>query len=110
MKRVLLIDDLRTNSDDSCGDATVIARNPIEGNTLLLNYGPWDKLLIDHDLGYFDETGQEFTGYDIMCLLEENVLVHGQPCPTEIVCVSSNGPGRKRIQQVIDKLLTNKGG
>ena len=103
--RVLLIDDKRSNSDPGCEDATVIARNYWEGLIMLLNHGPWDKLLIDHDLGDFDNDGNERTGYDIMCQLEEEVMLYDQTkLPKVIQCVSSNGPGRKRIQQVIDKL------
>lgn len=104
MKRVLLIDDMRTNTDPGCEEATVIARNYLEGLKLLLNFDDWDVLLIDHDLGDFGEEGNERTGYDVMCKLEEAVFLYGHFAPPIIKCVSSNGPGRKRIQQVIDKL------
>lgn len=115
MKRVLLIDDKRTNTDQGCGEATVIARTYDEGLSLLLTY-KWDILLIDHDLGDFKD-GVERTGYHIMCHLEEEDWRNKQgaeqgsvpgleyhPLPKEIYCVSSNGPGRARIQVVIDKL------
>mgnify|MGYP000126731868 CR=1 FL=1 len=47
--RVLLIDDLRNL------DADVIARDPVEGISQLSNCGPWDVLLLDHDMATYDK-------------------------------------------------------
>ncbi len=63
--RTLLIDDLRNIKAD------VIARTYDEGIRELTYNGPWDLLLLDHDLASF-VNGIEKTGYDVMCFLEEN--------------------------------------
>lgn len=85
--RILLIDDMRTVPN------AVIARDFKTGLQMLEDQS-WDVLLIDHDLG------EEKTGYDIMCWLEE----HPEKVPKRIICVSSNPVGRKRIEQIIRKI------
>ena len=92
--RILLIDDIRNI------EASVIARSFEEGIRQLKINGPWDVLLLDHDLGSFDENGREYTGYDIMCWLEENT----EFLPGSIDCVSANPIGRRRIEVVRNKL------
>lgn len=89
--RTLLIDDIRNL------EADVIARNYTEGIKQLKFNGSWDLLLLDHDLASFDTKGKEFTGYDIMCWLEEN----NEFLPKEIRCVSDNPVGRDKINMVI---------
>jgi len=96
--RILLIDDIRNLKAD------VIARNHDEGLNQLTFNGPWDILLLDHDLASFDEDGIEKTGYDIMCFLEE----HPQFVPEDIVCVSGNPVGKKRIEIVVKKIMETK--
>ncbi len=86
--KTLTIDDCR-NFDG------MIARNYEMGILALEKAGPWDLLYIDHDLGL----GK--SGYDVMCWLEKNP----QYAPKKIICVSSNPPGRKRIEFVIKKIL-----
>lgn len=92
--RVLMIDDIRDLSKGT------IARDYFTGIWLLENLPPFDVLELDHDLDSFDEAGKEWTGYHVMCWLEE----HPWKLPGRIVCISSNPAGRKNIQQVIDKL------
>ena len=92
--RTLLIDDVRDIYAD------VIARNYTEGIRQLELNGPWDSLILDHDLASFID-GKEYTGYDVMCWLEENQ----EFLPTSITCCSSNPVGRERIQTVINKLI-----
>ncbi len=92
--RHLLIDDYRNLSVD------VIARNYDEGIKQLELNGPWDELLLDHDLASFDDDGHEKTGYDIMCWLEE----HPEYLPKKIVCVSANTVGVQRINTVIERV------
>lgn len=92
--RTLLIDDVRTLK------AHRIARTYDEGIKALTEES-WDILLLDHDLGCFDENGREWTGYDILCFLEENP--HYLPI-TDIRIVSANPAGRERMQKVIDVL------
>ena len=90
--RVLLIDDVR-----EVEGADFTARTFDEGMNQLINKGPWGMLLIDHDLGDFDDTGRERTGYDILCFLEQNP----QYVPHKIVVVSDNPVGREKMNQVI---------
>lgn len=89
--RTLLIDDMREIQAD------VVARNYATGIKALELMGPFDILLLDHDLG--SEEPKE-TGYGIMCFLEENT----EYLPKEIIIVSSNPVGRENIQRVIDSL------
>lgn len=103
MEKVLLIDDTRTvDFIERRYDATptTIARNFAEGINALKNGGPFDLLLLDHDLASYDEEGNELTGYKIMLFLEE----HPEYLPGQIVVVSSNPVGRDKMQVVIDKL------
>ena len=95
--RTLLIDDIRNL------DADVIVRNFREGILQLEYNGPWDLLLLDHDLASFTLDGMEQNGYHIMCFLEQNP----EYLPGQIVCVSDNPVGKKRINQVIEKLYGN---
>ena len=107
-ERRLLIDDTRDETSTQVKQRLdVIARNYNEGiNQLILN-GPWDLLLLDHDLSSFDsENCKEWTGYDIMCFLEDPA--NEQYRPKRIVCVSSNPAGAKKINIVIDKLYGGK--
>lgn len=93
-QRTLLIDDVRTLNADR------IARTYDEGIAALQEES-WDTLLLDHDLGCFDENGREYTGYDVMCFLEENP----QYLPLlDIRIVSANPVGRDRMQRIIDVL------
>lgn len=99
--RVLAIDDLR-----ELPQASVLARSYDEGIRQLMLNGPWDVLLLDHDLASFDESGREKTGYDIMCFLEENI----QYLPGRIECVSANPVGRSRIIALCTNLYRGKNG
>ena len=90
-KKILLIDDTRNLSE-------IIARTYDSGIFLLQLY-KWDLLLLDHDLGCFKD-GKEYTGYDILCWLEE----HPEHLPKEIKLVTKNPVGKKRMEQVIKKL------
>ena len=89
MDKILLIDDERTFDDATC-----VARNATDGIYELEHNGVWDKLYLDHDLG------EDGTGYDVICWLEENPSF----MPKEVICVSANPPGRSRINQVIKKI------
>lgn len=90
---ILLIDDKR-----NLEVATHVARSYFEG-ILMLQSEPFGLLLLDHDLGdYYN--GKEYTGYDILCWLEQNQ----QYLPEEIVLVTDNPSARKKMQLVIDKM------
>lgn len=104
--RILLIDDERTIEG-----VTKVARTFDEGIRALLE-GNWDLLYLDHDLSDFvgsdlvrkPEGKTEWTGYDVMCWLEQ-FSVH---LPKSIVIVSSNPSGAQRIGLVIQKLYPNE--
>jgi hypothetical protein len=106
-KRILMIDDTRDELDVSCR-LDLIARNFWAGRDALKLMGPWDLLYLDHDLNSFSNDApngsSEWTGYDIMRFLEENP----QFLPGNIRCISSNPPGRQRIEMVIKKLYEGK--
>lgn len=102
-EKVLLIDDMRTvEFIEKTYDATPtrIARDFADGINALKNEGPFDLLLLDHDLASYDEEGNELTGYKIMLFLEENQ----EYLPKAIEIVSSNPVGRAKMQVVIDLL------
>ncbi len=90
---ILLIDDKRESII-----ATHIARTYIEG-ILALQSEHFGLLLLDHDLADF-YNGKEYTGYDILCWLEQNQ----QYLPEEIVLVTDNASVRQKMQLVIDKM------
>lgn len=105
--KVLLIDDLRMPSwidktyDDNgnvsekfSDDTTVIARTPEIGIHQLTNDGPWDVLLLDHDMG------SSKTGYDVLCFLEENTHL----LPKNIILVTANTSGGMKMQQCLERL------
>ena len=89
--RTLLIDDLRNIEADR------VARTFDDGIVALRDEGPFDILYLDHDFGDDDP---KKTGYGIMCFLEE----HPEFLPKKIVCVSSNPPGKAKIEMVIRNL------
>ncbi len=93
-KRVLLIDDLRDRNAD------VTARNYNDGIRQLKENGPWDLLLLDHDIASYDKQHKEMTGYHIICWLEENLKY----LPGEVKCISASPVGKERINKVICKL------
>jgi hypothetical protein len=96
--KTLLIDDMRDLP------ATFVARDYFAGIEALENH-EWDVLLLDHDLATWDDDGNEKTGYDVMCWLEE----HPEHLPRdEIRIVSANPIGRQRMQIVIDKLYNDR--
>lgn len=97
--RVLLIDDTRDETNVN-RRIDLIARNFWTGIDALTKMGPWDLVLLDHDLNTFYPDGKELTGYDIVNYLENNP----QFLPADIQLVSSNPPGRARMGQVLSRL------
>lgn len=101
--KILLIDDQRTKSYISSTygiDVTQVAKTYQEGIEQLQIGGPWDALLLDHDLSSYDDNGKELTGTDIMNFLEQNQDL----LPKQIILVTSNPVGRKNMQAIIDKI------
>lgn len=95
----VMIDDTRDESNVNTS-LDFICRNYWSGLFLLQNLKEINVLYLDHDLHSYDSTGREWTGYDIIKYIEEN----SDKKPNKIICISSNPPGRARIEQVIKKL------
>lgn len=95
--RWLLIDDERT-----LVGIDKIARTYNEGLNAILNEGPWDCIIFDHDLG--DTSVPEKTGYDLMCRLEENPEL----IPSNIIVISQNPVGVQKMEKLRLKLLRIK--
>lgn len=100
--KTLLIDDLRdvdfVNKTWNV-QVTDVARTFAEGINAI-KAGNVDILLLDHDLGCYDEEGSELTGYKIIVFIES----HPEYRPNQIVLVTSNPVGRAKMQVVIDKI------
>ena len=94
----ILIDDVRNINAD------MICRNYWDGVDNLRAHGPFKTLYLDHDLASYDDSGKEWTGYDIACFLEEYPMY----APREIVCVSSNPVGRARLEQVVQNIYRRR--
>jgi hypothetical protein len=92
MSRILLVDDLRWAPCDR------VARTFDDAVSALRNDGPWDVLLLDHDLG---DPNPKKTGYDILNWLEE----HPQFIPKDIKLVTQNPVGRQKMAALINRLL-----
>jgi len=86
--KILLIDDLKTFPN------CTICRT-YDAGLAALSSESWDLLLLDHDLG------EEKTGYDLLCWLEQNP----QFVPKDIQIVSLNGAGRDKMQLVVRNLF-----
>ena len=105
-QKILLIDDLRNGGDPNLRGVkpTDIARTYWDGWHSLAFDGPWDLLLLDHDLGCFEMSGlygkREKTGYDILCLLERYTYF----LPKDIKVITDNASARPKMEAVVRKL------
>jgi hypothetical protein len=84
--RTLLIDDIRELVAD------VTARSYAAGLDALSSQGPWDTLLLDHDLASHED-GVEKTGYDIT----KWIAAHMDKQPRRVILVTSNPVGRDNM-------------
>lgn len=92
--RVLLIDD------EKGIEADLVARTFEEGMDAIENKGPWDLVLLDHDLGTKDP---KKTGYDILCHVRDNMPI--EKWPVEFKLISMNPAGMKRMNYVLGDLV-----
>lgn len=103
----ILVDDFRYNLPDGSLPDLIIRNFATAYKLLDYIEQPSTELYLDHDLG------EEKTGYDLITIIEKD---HHQASgsnwfgllPAKIVCVSDNGSGRLRIQQVIDNLYKER--
>ena len=95
----LLIDDTRNMTAD------FTARSFQEGIDALKYLGPWDLLLLDHDLASFNPIdNKELTGYDIAKFLES----HPEFRPSKIQIITMNPVGRLNISNCLKGFYTEK--
>jgi len=98
--KILLIDDMRNEDSKNVGmKVTKIARTYKDGLEQLKFHGPWDLLLLDHDLACFED-GRERTGYDLLCWLEE----FPQFLPKDILVITDNASVHRKMKMVVNKL------
>lgn len=90
----LLIDDIRTVPGV---DRT--ARTYEDGLRAITREGPWDCIIFDHDLGE-----NQKSGYDLMCVLEENT----QLIPNNIMIITDNASARPKMEMLKNKLLNTR--
>lgn len=106
--KVLLIDDQRTPvliKSQYDIQVTSLASDYHEGIRLLKEGGPFDLLLLDHDLSSWTEDGsRELTGTDIMQFLIDNP----QFLPKDIFLVTANPVGRMRMQEMIKEAYARR--
>ena len=114
--RILIIDDARSASiaerhmtfnhrGHATEDHTVmICRTYDDGLAELKDGGPWNILMLDHDLGCFLPDGKEQNGYHILCFLEEFT----QYTPNAIDIITANVSVRYKMQVVAAKLVAAK--
>jgi hypothetical protein len=101
--KVLLIDDVRTASFIKSTyniDVTTVAKSFAEGISELKANGPWDLLLLDHDLSSYNEEGDELTGTHIMAFLEDNPEL----LPKDLKLVTANPVGGRRMQDIWNRI------
>lgn len=112
-KKILIIDDVRSETHIGLDDlvrfkdgetepvqSVLIARTFSLGILALHSLGPWDVLYLDHDLtapGLL--SGREKTGYDVIVYLESLAHIYQfNSLPKELICVSANPAGKKKIE------------
>ncbi len=110
----IFLDDIRP-----CPEGHIVARNPQAFYFLVTNnFDSITEISMDHDLGHWDDSGKEVTGYDLLCWLEELITsinstrtILGQPTPKipfAIKVHSSNPVGKQRMEAVINKLYAKE--
>lgn len=94
----LWIDDIRPAPNTGW----VIARTGREAKALIRQFD-FTHISFDHDLG-----DDQPSGYDLVCLLEELVYLHGKRVPERLTCHSDNPPGKANIERAIKQIEKKK--
>ena len=93
----LYIDDVRDAPDPSW----IVLRTPQEAIDVLAQYQSENvtigEIMFDHDLGYDEKTGEEWTIRPVVLWMIENEYY-----PRKASCHSANPWGRKWVQDMID--------
>lgn len=93
--------------DSMVDDTWTIVRDPLRAIILITNpKNNVTEVSFDHDLAYFDPTGKEVTGYDILKGLEEFYATMGSDyiAIPKMTIHSANPVGRKNMQAAIDSI------
>ena len=105
MAKNLWVDDIRNPPADLDCD---IARNYAQA-IALLDKNTYYAIFLDHDLGDFDQSGHEKTGYDILMYLAE-LKMAGRSVPQHYELLTANPVGRERMEGVIYRYLCGRSG
>lgn len=99
----IFLDDIRP-----CPEGYNVARDPEIFKYLVINnFKSITEISMDHDLGHWDDTGKEVTGYDLLCWLEDLMyfaILLDAKIPFSIKVHSSNPVGRQRMEAVIKRI------
>lgn len=95
----LWVDDERPAPDDSW----TVVKDYWEARELIAQKNNWLEVIsLDHDLG------GKFTGYDLVCAIEQGVFEGRFPKLRQISCHSANPVGKARIEAAIASIETMK--
>ncbi len=93
----LWVDDER----DPPGDDWIVARTYNEAFDVIVK-GDVDIISLDHDLGDYDEEGNELTGYTIARVIEEMTYLHGCKYAPKVCYIHTANPvGAQRIAETL---------
>lgn len=93
----LYVDDER-----KCPAGWDLARNYAEAINAL-SENDYDVISLDHDIASYDAVGTEWTGYDILCVLERYRIELNQKIP-RIYIHTANAAVAAMMYKVADKL------
>lgn len=96
----LWIDDERELPSDLC-EAGWCKSSTFHEAVVKLELMEFKEVSLDHDLGCF-YGNREMTGYDILMWLVDR-KINGLYVPPVVKVHSANPPGRKKMQETIDK-------
>ena len=67
--------------------------------------GDVEELSLDHDLGLVTSEGREWTGYDVLTWIEEQLATSPEPLHVPRISIhSANSVGRDRMQRALESI------
>ena len=70
-----------------------------------LRAGDVEELSLDHDLGLVTPEGKEWTGYDVLAWIEEQVATSDSPPAVPRISIhSANSVGRDRMERALESI------
>lgn len=97
----LFVDDIRPAPSES---TRLVARDYWTALELLEEH--WNVLSLvslDHDISSFRD-GKEYTGYDVLCWIENKAAQNNSPIEFTLCIHSMNPVGRERMQKTIQSM------